>query len=235
MQTISRLAKLRYLPSGASDSVWRSDHELALLKHIIDDADEDAFNRCPGLYVRGIIGSDPIDLEALLEASTITTELLHLYAVHGIEAMERYYNRIVRKTESVYRLLLERFVSLYDGDLVGGIDALYCALGVSLYSSDNPVNRLISLYDDLRKDLTVVRRETAAWLSNPFPDEDDFASRVYREWLVDSSSNEPLEPARLEGHEFPLDELAYVHAIVTSLRDGSSSMLEWSTTCISKF
>ena len=211
MQIISRLAKRRHLPTSVDDPIWKSDSELALLKRIIDEADEDAYDRSPGLYTRAVIGTEEIGLDHLLEASAMTTELLHLYAVHGVEAMERYYAQIVGNTEPLYRFLLERFVALFDSDLVRGTDTLYCVLGISLYSSDDPVTRLVSLYETLTKDRTILKAEVVAWLSNPFPNEDDFAKRVYRDWLVDAASNEPLDPSRLKNSEFPIDELAYLH------------------------
>ncbi len=211
IQIISRLAKKHHLPNSVDDPIWKSDPELALLKRILDEADEDAYDRSPGLYTLAAIGTEEIGLNHLLEASSMTTELLYLYAVHGVEAVERYYRQIVRNTEPLYRLLLERFVALFDSDLVRGIDALYCVLGISLCSSDDPVNRLVSLYEALLKDQTILKAEVAAWLSNPFPNEDDFGRRVYQNWLVDSSSKKPIDPSRLRDREFPIDELASLH------------------------
>jgi hypothetical protein len=211
MQIISRLAKRRHLPSSVNDPIWKTDPELALLKRITDDADEDSYNRSPGLYTRAMIERQEIGLDHLLEASAMTTELLHLYAVHGVDAMKRYHAQVVTNTEPLYRFLLEHFVTLFDSDLVRGTDALYCVLGISLYSSVDPVTRLVLLYEALKKDRTILGTEVATWLANSFPAEDDFAKRVYSDWLVDAASNEPLEPSLLENHEFPIDELAYLH------------------------
>jgi hypothetical protein len=211
MQIVSRLTKKRRLPNSVDDPIWMSDPELALLKRIIDKADEDSYDRSPGLYTRAVIGAEEIGLDHLLEASAMTTEFLHLYAVHGVEAMERYYAQIVENTELLYWFLLERFVALFDSDLVRGTNALYCVLGMSLYSSDHPVTRLASLYETLTNDRAILRTEVAAWLSNPFPTDDDFAKRVYWDWLVDAASNEPLDPSRLRDRGFRIDELAYLH------------------------
>ena len=211
MQIISRLAKRRHLPSSVNDPIWKTDSELAQLKRIIDDADEDAYNRSPGLYTRAMIEQQEIGLDHLLEASAMTTELLHLYAVHGVDAMDRYHEQVVNNTEPLYRFLLEHFVTLFDSDLVRGTDALYCVLGISLYRSDDPVTQLVLLYEALKKDRTILKTEVAAWLANPFPSEEDFAKRVYCDWLVDAASNEPIDPSLLENREFPVDELAYLH------------------------
>jgi len=211
MQIISRLARRGHLPNSVDDPIWKADPELALLKRIIDEADENAYDRSPGLYTRAVIGTDEIELDHLLEASAIATELLHLHAVHGVEAMKRYYTQVVRNAEPLYRSLLQHFVALFDSDLVRGTDALYCGLGLSLYSSDDPVTRLASFYETLTADRTMLSAEVASWLSNPFPNEDEFEKRVYCDWLVDAVSNEPLDPSRLKGCEFPIDELAYLH------------------------
>lgn|GEM_PF-5636055 len=211
MQIINRLAKSRHLPSSVSDPIWKTDPELAQLKRIIDDADEDAYNRSAGLYTRAMIEQQEIGLDHLLEASAMTTELLHLYAVHGVDAMKRYHAQVVNNTEPLYRFLLEHFVTLFDSDLVRGTDALYCVLGISLYSSDDPVTHLVLLYEALKEDRTILKTEGATWLANPFPNEDDFAQRVYSDWLVDAASNQPLDPSLLENREFPIDELAYLH------------------------
>ncbi len=211
IQIINRLAKRRHLPSIVNDPIWKTDPELAQLKRIIDDADEDAYNRSPGLYTRAMIEQQEIELDHLLEASAMTTELLHLYAVHGVDAMERYHAQVVTNTEPLYRFLLERFVALFESDLVRGTDALYCVLGISLFSSDDPVTRLVSLYEALKKDRRILKTEVATWLTNPFPDEGDFAKQVHCDWLVDAASNEPIDRSVLENREFPIDELAYLH------------------------
>ncbi|MGO4517394.1 hypothetical protein AB4Y89_16480 [Terriglobus sp. 2YAB30_2] len=218
MQILSRLTKHRYLPAGVNDPIWHSDPEMAFLKQLIDDIDEDAFNRSQGLYADGMIESDSISLEHLLEASAITTELLHLHAIHGVESMEHYYRTVILNAGKLYKGLVERFVTLYSGNILYGIDALYCALGISLYSSDNPIARFVLIYEELRRDTGTLRVEVERWLSNPVPDEDDLAQRVYGEWLIDYASRQPIGPESFAGHEFPMEEFACLHQTLYEAR-----------------
>lgn len=141
-----------------------------------------------------------------------------LYAVHGVDAMELYYSSLVLKADKLYTLLIERFVSVYNGNLIQGVEALYCALAISLYSSENPVSRFVLIYSAFRADLKALSEEVKSWFENPFPHEDDLVRQVYGEMLVYQGSGEPVVPKRSERHEFPLDELASLHQTLYDAR-----------------
>jgi hypothetical protein len=217
LQVIARLAKLQRLPKGSNDPIW-SDTELADLKQLIDHADEGTFARSAGLYESGMIENDSISLEHLLEASATNAELLHLYVVHGVDAMALYYRSVVAKADKLYTLLIVRFVAIHGGDIVRGVDALSCALAISLYSSEFPVARFVSMYSAFREDPKSLRTEVESWFANPFPHGDDLARRVYGESLVRRDSGEPVDLSRLVGHESTLCELVSLHRTLYDAR-----------------
>jgi hypothetical protein len=218
LQMLNRLAKLQHLPNRANDPIWSSDPKLAVLKQLVDEADEGAFERSTGQYESGMIENDSISLDHLLEASATIAELLHLYAIHGVDAMELYYRSVVLKADKLYTVLIERFVAIHNGNLVRGVDALYCALLISLYGSENPVTRFLSIYSALKAKAGTIREELEIWFANPFPHEDDLARRVYGEWLVYRDSGEAIDLSRFGGHEFPLDELVSLHITLYDAR-----------------
>jgi hypothetical protein len=211
LQILNRLSKRSYLPQGINDPIWKADPELAVLKQLVLDADEDAFNRSVGIHETGVIDTYTISLEHILEANTIATELLHLYSVHGVEPMERYYRTVVVGLDRVYTLLVERFIALYGDDITRAVSALYGAIGIALCSSDYPVSRFASLYTELRRNPEAIHREIQSWLSSPFPDEAKLERRVRANRLVELDSRQPIAPQRLAGHEFPINELARLH------------------------
>jgi hypothetical protein len=167
LQLINRLARYRYLPRQVTDPIWNRDLGLATLKRMLLDADADLYDRHPELERPLLIDGDEVTLDHLLEASAITTELLHLYAVHGQEAMEAYYRKVVAEADELYYLLAKKFVALQGGDITSGVSALYCAVAISLYGSNTPVQRFASLFSDLQTGPAKIQAEIKAWLLDP--------------------------------------------------------------------
>jgi hypothetical protein len=207
LQLINRLAQYRYLPQHVTDPIWDRDPGLTTLKRMLLDADEDLYNQHPELETASTISGDEVTLDHLLEASAIATELLHLYVVHGREAMEVYYRKAVAKTDKLYHLLVKKFVTLQGGDITAGVSALYCAVAISLYGSHTPIQRFAHLFSDLQTGQTEIQAEIRAWLLNPFPSEEALQRAVFSETLQDLESGDPIHvdinPA--------MEELAHLH------------------------
>lgn len=207
LQLINRLARHRYLPRQITDPIWDRDPGLGALKMMLLDADAELFDRYPELETPSLVDGDKVTLDHLLEASAITTELLHLYAVHGREAMEVYYWQAVLKSDELYHLLVKKSVALCGEDITSGVSALYRALAISLYGSNTPVQRFSSLFSDLQTGQAKVEAEFDDWLSRPFPAEEDLERAVLLERLQYLESGDPvrieLEPA--------MEELALFH------------------------
>jgi hypothetical protein len=206
LQLINRLARYRHLPRQIADPLWDRDPGLATLKRLLLDADADLYDRYPELETPSLIDGDEITLDHLLEASAIATELLHLYSVHGQEAMERYYWKVVTKANGLYHLLARKFVALYDGDITFGASTLYWAVAISLYGSNTPVQRFTSLFSDLRTGQAKIQAVINAWLLDPFPAEEELKRAVLSEQLQDIESGDPI---RVE-LEFAMEELAHL-------------------------
>jgi hypothetical protein len=207
LQILNRLAQYRDLPREVTDPIWDRDPGLVKLKRMLLDADAELYDRHPELETPSLIDGDEVTLDHILEASAIATELLHLYAVHGQEAMELYYRKAVAKADELYHLLAKKFVALHGGDITSGVSALYCAVAISLYSSKTPVQRFASLFSDLQTGQAKIQSEIEAWLSDPFPAEEELERTVLSDCLQDLESGDPIhiemEPA--------MEELAHLH------------------------
>lgn len=174
-------------------------------------ADEESFLRYPQLEAEVELDGHRIGLDHILEASAITTELMHLYSVHGITAMEMYYASNVRVADPIYSLLIEKFIAMYGNSIPKGTSALYAAVGISLYSSDSPVEHFAALYKVLRHDTKVIRTEVDHWLSDPFPEEGQLAERILSEQLIEYPTRRPIGSLEHVDAEFPIQELAELH------------------------
>ena len=109
--------------------------------------DEQYFSRFDTLYDPCTFNGRAITLDYLIETNAIVTELLHLYAVHGVRSSTDYYtNVVVRLSDPQYTFLIESFLELY-GDLIGAIIALYATIPFCLYSSRNPTQTFCELMD----------------------------------------------------------------------------------------
>lgn len=207
LQLINRLARYHYLPRHGTDSVWDRDPILTTLKRMLLDADEDLYNQHPELETASTISGDEVTFDHLLEASAIATELLHLYVVHGREAMEVYYRKAVAKTDRLYHLLAAKFVALQGGDITAGVSALYCAVAISLYGSHTPIQRFARLFSDLETGQTEIQAEIRAWLLDPFPAEEVLQRAVFSETLQDLESGDSIH---FDTHP-AMEELAHLH------------------------
>lgn len=96
---------------------------------------------------RTCLGKLTISLSHVLEANAITTELLHLIVVHGIESTAEYYERIIRYLPSVYSDLINAFVSL-SKDLESAIVALHMSASIALYLAEDPVELFCTVTEE---------------------------------------------------------------------------------------
>ena len=171
------------------------------------DADADLYDRHPEFEARSFIDGDEVTLDHLLEASATATELLHLYAVHGQEAMEVYYRKAVSKADELYHLLANKFVTLHGGDITSSVSALYWAVAISLYGSNTPVQSFASLFSDLQTGQATIQSEIKAWLLDPFPAEGELERAVLSERLQDLERGDPIHFEM----ELAMEELAHLN------------------------
>jgi hypothetical protein len=215
MQLVGQFPKSQRLPADINDAVYSTVPRLQLFKGLIEECDELAYLRQETLWDAYSLEGHAITLEYLLEANATAAELLHLYSMHGINAMKDYYDTIVVNAEDKYNRLIREFAHLYDG-LFEGLAALYLALGYSLFSSDTPTEHFCSLFSRLQRNRELIYAEGDRWLSDPFPDEDEIAREIATTALM-TDAGIAIRSFGNPAAEF-MDELANFHSSIYASR-----------------
>lgn len=134
------------IPIDWNDASLATRRDLVHLRDIVLAFDKQYFSRFNTLYDPCSFRGRHITLNHLLEANAIVTELVHLYAVHGVRSTNDYYENVVVRLPALYTFLIECFLELY-GDLIGAMIALYATIPFCLYSSRNPTQTFCELVD----------------------------------------------------------------------------------------
>jgi hypothetical protein len=147
-QLVSRIPRgVERIPIDWSNAALSSLRDLVHLRDIVLAFDEQYFTQFNTLYDPCSFRGRDITLNHLIETNAIVTELVHLYAVHGVRSTNDYYeNVVVRLLDSQYTFLIECFLEPY-GDLIGAMTALYAIIPFCLYSSRNPTQTFCELMD----------------------------------------------------------------------------------------
>jgi hypothetical protein len=216
MQLAGHFPHSSQLPVDIHDPVYSSVAILKLFKGLINECDELTFLRQERLWDTCSLNGHAITLEHLLEANATAAELLHLYSMHGVNAMKDYYDTIVVNAEDKYNRLIQEFSRLYDG-LFPGLAACYLALGYSLFSSHTPTEHFCSLFSRLQQNRKLIYAEGDRWLSHPFPNEDEVAREIAATALMNAETGVAIRSFGNPETPF-MDELANFHTSIYASR-----------------
>jgi hypothetical protein len=186
--------EIERIPINWHDPKLATLTDIELLKQIILGFDEMYFSKFAMLNDPCTLMGHNITLDYLIETNAIVTELVHLYAVHGIRSTRDYYeNVIVHLPDPKYTLLIDCFRQLY-GDVIGAMAALYMVIPFCLYSSSNPTEKFCELVDIHKaKPNSIYQVCNPIALKKCFDDEASLEHRI-QDMMLRDFDGRPIEP-----------------------------------------
>ncbi len=147
MQILARLRPgVQRIPIDWGHPSVAGDPNIQALKRHVDDCEMKYFARYGDSTNDAVIAGRQVTFDNLIEADALLMELLHLHAVHGLQAMHDYYQYAVAHLDPLYTTVMNIVVPLFK-DVTSALMALYVALPWCLYARDPAVERLRRVVD----------------------------------------------------------------------------------------